>query len=161
MRAVPEPAAAGALRKRVNGMKKARPWETKNAVSGSCGRTGFTLVEVVVASALMMIMFVAVLESFSFARRSASLSGSRLANLHTARQALETLRAESYSSPFLNAGNRKRPIPGLPSAAGYYDVAVNNTTKVKDITVVIEWVDPTGMEQSLSLMTSLSETLHK
>jgi Tfp pilus assembly protein PilV len=122
---------------------------------------GFTLIEVVVASLLLMVGLVALLESMSYARRSAELSGNRIEHLHLARKALEVLRKESYSSPLLAIRQGVRPVPGLPSAAGYYNVVENSSARVKDITVVIEWTETTGQEQAVSLTTSMSESLHR
>ena len=119
-------------------------------------REGFTLTEVVVASAILMIVFVATLEMFTFARRSASITENRLASLHVARQTLESLVNLSYTSPFLTVGTKQ-----LQDNRGRYIVTEDTNTKTKDITVIVEWVETWGLEQSVSLTTSLSRSLHK
>ena len=123
------------------------------------GGAGFTLVEVVVAGAVFLLAASAVLSSFSYARRTASLTENRLACLHIAREALEKLKNESYFSAALSAGRHR--LPGHPSARGFYDVAQDNAYgDAKRITVVVNWVEPTGMQQSLYLNTIHSRALH-
>ena len=126
----------------------------------SSNRKGFTLTEVVVASAIMMMVFVAMMGSFSYARRSESIAENRLGCLHIARQSLESLRTQAYSTAALNVGTKKT-LPGFPRSRGYYDVTEDADKRTKNITVVIEWVELWGMKQSVSLTTSLSESLHK
>lgn len=122
---------------------------------------GFTLVEVVVASGILVLAGLSVLTSFSYARRTASRTENRLACMHIARQAMETLRTESYTASALSLGTKKT-IPGLPRSRGYYNVvAGSDGLKTKDVTVIIEWIEPTGLEGSVSLTTTLSLGLHK
>ena len=124
------------------------------------GRSGFTLVEVVVAGAIFLLVASAVLGAFSYARRTASLTEDRLACLHIAREALETLKSEGYLSTELSIGRHNR-LPGHPPARGYYDVVQDSVWgQAKRITVVVNWVEPTGMRQSLSLSTVHSRALH-
>lgn len=120
-------------------------------------RGGFTLVEVVIASSIMLIVFTAVLGTFSYGRRSASLTENRLYCLHIARQVLESLGNESYGSTDLATGSQKT-LPGFPAGRGYYTVTESSGTK--DVTVVIQWTEPLGMTQSVSLTTSFSSSLH-
>ena len=124
-------------------------------------RDGFTLVEVMVASAILLISVIAVLSAFSYSRRTESLTENRLACMHIAREVMEKLRHESYSSTALDLGTGKT-LPGYPRARGYYNVSQGGGVgEKKDIKVVIEWVEPTGMGQSVSLTTSQSRGLHK
>lgn len=120
-------------------------------------RSGFTLVEIVVASTIMLIVFTAVLGTFSYGRRSASLTENRLCCLHIARQVLESLSLQGFSSTALATGTGKT-LPGFPAGRGYYNVTQNGGTK--DVTVVIRWTEPLGMTQSVSLATSFSASLH-
>lgn len=128
--------------------------------AASRGRAGFTLVEVVVAGAVFLLVTSAVIGAFSYARRTASLTENRLACLHIARESLESLHREVYSSAALSLGRHNR-LPGQPAARGYYDVAQDDAFgRAKRITVVVNWVEPTGMSQSLSLTTVHSFALH-
>ena len=116
------------------------------------------MIEVVIASAIMMIVFTAVMSTLSYGRRSASLTENRLYCLHVARQVMESLSKESYSSTDLSTG-MKKTLPGFSSGRGYYNVTEDSGTK--DVTVVIQWTEPLGMTQSVSLVTSFSKSLHK
>ena len=117
--------------------------------------------EVMFASAILLIAVVAVVNGFSYSRRTQSLTENRLACLHIARDVMEALRDESYSSSALNVGTGKT-LPGYTRARGYYNVSQGSGTGLtKDITVVVEWVEPTGMEQSVSLTTTQSKGLHR
>ena len=123
-------------------------------------REGFTLTEVVVASAIIMLVFGALIGSFTYARRSVALTEERLVCLHIARQAMESLRTHSFTSSELAVGIGKT-LPGFPGDRGHYDVTLEANGKTKNITVVVDWVAPWGLSQSVSLTTSVSESLHK
>lgn len=125
-------------------------------------RSGFTVVEVIIASSIMLISVLAVTSAFSYARRTVSLTENRLASLHIAREVMETLRNEPYASTFLTIGNNKQ-LPNYPRARGHYDVKASGVTgDAKDITVVIDWKEPTSAKtQSISLTTSHSRGLHR
>jgi len=126
-------------------------------------RDGFTMIEVVVASTVMMIVCMAVLGTFAYARRTASLTENRLASLHIARQVMESLCVLAYTDSALTASTTKKQLPGFPSTRGYYTVTADSDNKTKDITVVVQWAEPTGMTQvqSVSLTTSLSLSVHR
>lgn len=132
--------------------------ERRTTVRGR--RAGFTVVEVMVASAVMATVFIALMGFFSCARRSGSLTENRLACVHIARDAMEALRGLAYADGALAPGRRKRPLPGFPTGRGYYDVVEASDGTSKDITVVVEWVEPWGLRQSVSLTTSHSLALH-
>ena len=119
-------------------------------------RDGFTLTEVVVASAIMIMVFGAVFETVSFGRRCGSITENQLASLHIARQTLETLVIKNYTSADLAVGTKQ-----LPGNRGSYVVTEDSDGKTKNITVVIKWVEPWGLKQSVSLTTSFSRSLHK
>ena len=123
-------------------------------------REGFSLTEVVVASAIIMLVFGALIGSFTYARRSVALTEERLVCLHIARQAMESLRTHSFTSSELAVGIGKT-LPGFPGDRGHYDVTLEANGKTKNITVVVDWVAPWGLSQSVSLTTSMSESLHK
>lgn len=124
-------------------------------------RAGFTFVEMVIASALLAILAASLYTVFSFSLRSARYASDRLANLNRARAALEHLCSRPYVDSLLAVGNQKRPLPNLAAEAGYYSVTEHSDGKVKDITVVVEWTDPWGADQSVSLTTSRCKGLHK
>lgn len=117
---------------------------------------GFTLVEMVVSSAILMMVFVAILGTVSTARRISSLTENQLACLHIARTTLEPLNHRSYDSSDFAEGTRQ-----LQNRRGYYAISEVSGQRSKDVTVVVNWVEPTGMTQSVSLTTSYSRSLHR
>jgi type II secretory pathway pseudopilin PulG len=119
-------------------------------------RSGFTLTEVVVSAAVMMIVFLAGFGMISFARRSSSIAENRLAAMHIARSFMESLVCQSYTATGLTVGTKQ-----LPGNRGTYVVAEDADGKTKNITVTINWIEPTGLQQSVSVTTSLSKSLHK
>ena len=132
----------------------------KNMTTPRSARAGMTLIEVVIGSALLALSFAAVLSVLSFSWRSATLAANRLESMNMARRAIETLRDQTYDASLLSVGAEKRPIPGLAADEGYYSVSEAGGT-VKTITVVIEWTESWGAEQSLSLSTSMSKAMHR
>lgn len=137
-------------------------------------RSGFTVVEVMVASSILIISVLATVSAFSYARRTVSRTENRLACLHIAREVMETLRGESYDSDILKEGANKRPIPKrpfedntyYPIERGYYTVTDHVSEEDgarKEITVVIEWKEPADANKtrSVSLTTLHSKGLHR
>ena len=127
-------------------------------------RSGFTVVEVLIASSIMLISVLAVTNAFSYSRRTVSRTEDRLACLHIAREGMETLRNESYDSTLLTVGNNK-VLPGYTKSRGYYQVTETispDDGSTKDVTVVIKWGERIGSKtNSVSLMTTHSRGLHR
>lgn len=130
-------------------------------------RRGFTVVEVMVASSILVISVLATVSAFSYARRTVSRTENRLACLHIAREVMETLRETQYESPdseLLTVG-AKKTLPGYSKDRGYYDIVETVTVDegaIKEITVVVEWIEPTGTKtHTVSLTTLHSKGLHR
>jgi type II secretory pathway pseudopilin PulG len=119
-------------------------------------REGFTLIEVVVSSAVMMVVFVAVLGTLSTARRLSSITENRLACLHIARQYLEAYSFRGYDTPDFAVGTKQ-----LPGNRGTCVISAVSGQNSKDVTVTVNWVEPTGMTQSVSVTSSYSRSLHR
>lgn len=142
--------------------------DTKNMITGfipppACivGRSpagraaGFTLVEVIVAMALLILSLAAFTVSFVQARRSAAISDNRLDAIHTAREKMETLGSYLYTASELSGGTHN-------FSNGYYTVSNNTSARVKDIAVTINWVNPLGkITSTVSLAGSVSSELHQ
>lgn len=121
----------------------------------SRGEEGLTLVEVVVASALLVLSLAAFIVSFVQSSRSSAIAENRMEAIHTARQKMETLVNYSYNAAELGAGTHN-------FTNGYYTVSNNAAAGVKDIFVVTRWVNPVGrVTSTVSLAGSVSEELHK
>lgn len=129
---------------------------TNSVKLGRGKREGFTLTETVVASAVMAVVFLATFGMISFARRSSSITENRLAALHIGRQVMESLVCQSYTSTNLTVGTKQ-----LAGNRGTYVVTEDADGKTKNIAVTINWVEPTGLRQSISVTTSHSRSLHK
>jgi len=120
----------------------------------SCG-TGFTLVEVVVAAALLILSLVAFTVSFVQSRRSAAIADNWLDAIHSAREKMETLGAYTYNASELATGTHA-------FSNGTYIISNNAAARVKDIVVTINWINPLGKTTStVSLAGSISSELHQ
>lgn len=144
----------------MNVMRARKRMQTVLSQTRKCGRNsraGFTVAEVVVASAIMLTVFIAVMGTMSYARRSISLSENRLAALHMARQTMETLSNLDYYDSSLTVGTVSLATNNL----SYYKVTEDSDGMTKNIQVVVWWREPLGMTQSVSLVTSMSRSLHQ
>ncbi len=138
-------------------------------------KKGFTLVEVLIAAALLAITIGALLTAIMTARRSALVSGTRLAAMQVARQQMETLLNYPFSAATqLSFGAHTIPpvtqlIYGTHSTAtgvfyGNYIVSSNaqfSSMLVKNISLTIFWTNA-GLRwsSSVSLNGSISRPLH-
>ena len=127
---------------------------------------GFTLVESLVAVMILGIALGACVLSFSLAMRVSDTSRNQMFALHAARNQLECLRTNSYSSAALNVGTYQINPANSSSGFytnywGYYTVTANAYSGVKDITVGICYRNRIrGGVSTNTLTTSLSSTLH-
>lgn len=119
-------------------------------------REGFTVVEVVISSAILVVVFVAILGTISTSRRISSVTENRLACIHIARQVLEPYCSMSYDSTDFAAGTKQ-----LPNNRGTVVITADGANRNKDVTVNINWVEPTGLTQSVSVTSSFSRSLHR
>ena len=137
---------------------------TVSHTRASSAQAGFTLLEVVVSSAIMMIVFVAVLGTMTYGFRTSSITEHQLTSLHMARQTLEALSspAQSYASSTLTVGTKQLAVPaGSRITKRYYVVTEDAVARTKDITVVVEWTEMWGLKRTVSLTTSISRSLHR
>ena len=137
---------------------------TVSHTRASSPQAGFTLLEVVVSSAIMMIVFVAVLGTMTYGFRSSSITEHQLTSLHVARQTLEALTspAQTYIAPTLTVGTKQLALPaGTRITKRYYVVTEDADGRTKNITVVVEWTEIWGLKRTVSLTTSLSRSLHR
>lgn len=115
------------------------------------------MIEVVVASAILVIGFLALIAAISTARRIQAVTESRLANLHIARQALESFSRLSYDADEFKVGTAK-----LPGNQGTCVITEDNGARNKNVTVTVRWVDPLGgATQTFSVATSFTRSLHR
>jgi len=124
---------------------------------------GFTLVESVLAAMILGIAVGACILSFSMSMRAVNTASNQMAALHIARNELETLRTNSFSSAALSAGSYVFTNTG---AAGTY-VVTNIDSNTKNVTVNVPYVNhirggcsPNTGYSTNTLVTSLVSTLH-
>jgi len=121
-------------------------------------RGGFTLVESVMAVMILGIALGACVLSFSMAMRSVNTAANQMAALHAARDELETLRTNSFSSSSnLTAGVTRQ---FTNTFAGTYTVS-NVDSATKNVTVSVWYLNRIHHGYSTNtLTTSLVSTLH-
>ncbi len=121
---------------------------------------GFTLVEVVVATALLVLTMAAFVGSFVVAKKSAVIADNRMNAVHNARQQMEKLFTYRYADTnHLNVGAYTTAM-----ASVRYGVALvtNSQYTVKNITVTSKWVNPAGKVTSeVVLVGSMCSELHQ
>ena len=118
-------------------------------------KSGFTLVEVLVACVLMAVVLAGFLGAFDMSKRTTVVSDSTMWATHEARRILETIRTYDYASSNLSVSTHNL-------SNGYYIVSNNTSyTKTKDIYLTIQWAEP-GVRRtsSVSLVSSVTESMH-
>jgi Tfp pilus assembly protein PilV len=123
-------------------------------------RDGMTLVEVMIASGLLLMLLCGLITGFTTARRSALMAAYEMQALHVARQAVETLSACSYADAALAVGANKT-LPGL-GMSNTYSVAMNPTyPSTMDVSLTVFWQEPAKTNlMSLTYSTSFTACLH-
>lgn len=125
--------------------------------------TGFTLVEVVVALALLVLALTASLLSFVQARRSAMIANNRMTAIHNARQVMETLLSDTYPSASLSNGYHPTNTCRLTNVR-YTVVTVTQTPSiiVKNVYLTNYWTNAASRAIStVSLAGSIGEEMHQ
>ena len=118
---------------------------------------GFTLVEVVIATALLILSLAAFTASFVQSRRSAAISDNKLDAIHAARGQMESICSSNYTALSVGTHSFSSGI-----YTGVYTISCNTVARVKDITVMINWINPPGRATStVSLAGSVSPELHQ
>ena len=116
---------------------------------------GFTLVEVMIATVLLILSLSVFIVSFVQSTRSGVIADNSLDAVHKARETMETLFASSYSSTGLTIGTHT-------IANGFYTVSNNAISNVKDIMLTLKWINPgSSITSSVTLAGSISSELHK
>ena len=119
-------------------------------------RRGVTLVEVCVSAAILVLLFSGLSATMAAGRRGASLAENRAAALHIARQEMEKLRTLDFFASALAVKTHNL----LPAGRGYYKVT-SVDVRTKNVEVVIQWREPSGRDNEVSVITTLSGSLHR
>ncbi len=122
---------------------------------------GYTLIEVVIAAALMALSITMVIGTLVLMKRSVQSSNDRLAALHETRNQMETLLSLPYTNAQLSLGSHSF-ASASGSFTGFYSVATNSTFPgIKNVTLTIYWKNPGMVRASSNTITSsMSEPLH-
>ena len=116
------------------------------------GRSGFTMVEVLVAGIIAALVLGLVGRVLIMGSRSATMARRQMAALHAARAVMEAAVRDHFDSPALSLG--RHAVPG-----GHYDVT-SADSRTKDITVRMSWIGINNRTNWVELTTSVSSALH-
>ena len=132
-------------------------------------RGAFTIVEMAIATILLILALALFLQSFVSAKRSAVISNNRMAAIENARSNMEVLVSSAYLSQALNNG--VHPFTGtvstVPNSISYSVATVTQTfsgivVTNKNIYLTNRWINPTSRTTStVSLVGSVSLELHQ
>ena len=112
-------------------------------MSGRSARAGFTLVEVVVGTLILLLAMGALLWAFVQAKRSSTGAAHRLAALQIARAEMERLRAAPYAA-LSNFGPRALSNTPLGTLGGEVSGTVASSNQFKELAVDVRWMQPGG-----------------
>ena len=137
----------------------------KYAQGGKMSRGAFTLVEVVIATALLIMALALFVGTFVAAKRSAVISDNRMEAIGNARSNMEILVSSAYLSTSLSNGMHSftAPMTNVPVSISYFVATVTQTPSivVKNIYLTNRWINPgSGSTSTVSLVGSISSELH-
>ena len=119
----------------------------------------FTLVEVVVATVLMILSLALFLQTFVSAKRSAVMADNRIDAVHNARMGMEKLMSYAYRNTNLNVGSRTWVVE---NKTNYYYVSIVTqvqqggiTFEVKNIALTHCWMNPATKATSTVSLTGI------
>lgn len=121
---------------------------TKNA------RQGFTLVETVVACAILLLVFAALIMTFIQAKQNSFIAQRSLNAVHIGRNEVETLRSGSYSN-IVSYGPVALSNTVLSDLGGTKQCTVITTNGYKEIILTITWMNPSRTAQSSNTFNTL------
>jgi len=137
----------------------------KHQQGGKMSRAAFTLVEVVIATALLILGLAVFLGTFVSAKRSAVISNNRMKAIENARSNMEVLVSSAYLSASLSNGMHSfaGALSSVPTNISYFVATVTQTPGivVKNIYLTNRWINPGGgITSAISLAGSVSSELH-
>jgi len=122
------------------------------------GTAAFTLAEMLIASAVLLMTLGATLTAMMMYRRAADLSGRHMRAVHESRRVLEQVTAHDFYHARLQPG--RHLIPSDWGAQGAYEVILRDP-RTKDIEVTVTWSAPwRDRVHEVQIATSMSESLH-
>ncbi len=123
--------------------------------TNSESKSGMTLIEVMVATVLLVMGLATFLVAFSSMQRVSVTADNRMVAMHRAREILESVMAEEYKSDALNIGMHTL------SNATYTITFASGYVTTKNISVSVPWINPTGnTSHNIILNGSMALCLH-
>ena len=137
----------------------------KHQQGGKMSVSAFTLIEVAIAAALLIMALALFLGTFVSAKRSAVMSDNRMEAIENARSNMENLVSLAYLSPPLSPGTHSATgtVSTVPTNISYAVAIVTQTPNivVKNIYLTNRWINPgSGITSTVSLAGSVSLELH-
>jgi type II secretory pathway pseudopilin PulG len=124
-------------------------------------RTAFSLVEVLVALALIVVTLSLFVNSFGKARESALLADDRMKAVHFSRKNLETLITNTYASRALSITNCRNWVTNTSVSGGVtssffcsYSVVTGQFAKSRTILLTNFWFDPVSNKTNFSALST-------
>ena len=116
---------------------------------------GLTLVEIMMATAILSIVFAAFLISFTTARRTAAMARNQIHGVNLARDTMEQLLLSGFNSAALSVGTHTL-------TSGQYVVSLDTSNAaIKTVNLSIWWSEPlSSITSSVSLQTTVTTSLH-
>ena len=136
---------------------------SKHEQGGKVHLPAFTLVEVVVSVALLIMALALFVGTFVSAKQSAVMTDNRLQALQNARTVMESALSHLYGDTQLSIGLNSVTNEMMPGVTSYYYVATftQSPILVKNIYVTNQWTNATTrMTSTVSLAGSISFELH-
>ena len=120
-------------------------------------RKGFTLLEIVFASAVLVVALSVLIHSFLAAATAAKMSDLQYEYMHKARRQMELLLTHSYADADLSYGRHT-----VTNGGGFYQIGTNSTyaDSIKDIAVSMAWTNPAAVASTVTLYGAISSELH-
>lgn len=124
-------------------------------------KKGFTLVEMVIAAALLAMSLSLFIGSFVSSKRSAVIANYRMNALNIARENMERLMAKNYFDSDLAVGSH--PVYSTNNYQISHVVTANPVySDAKDIALTVSWINPTAsITSSITVCSSVSRALHQ
>lgn len=126
-------------------------------------QSGFTLVEVVIASGIMALVLSGFIATFVMSQRSAILASNRMEACHIARENMDKVICNGYSNSAVSVGQHTIPAVTNDTCVfkSWYVISNNIPCGVKDIRLVVSWANPKGVSTATVVFChSLSLGLH-
>ncbi len=138
--------------------RERRPKQERPASVACTRRSGFTLIEVLLATALVAMGLGAITVTVSTALRISAGTSNMMGAMHLAREQVEGLATNRFSAAALELGRHEIDLPGHEA---FYIVSDAGDRR-RDVEVVVAYLNPArGGTSEVQLVTRLVEVLQQ